>query len=108
MPKEKRNLLNALVATPEVDLFLGNGKANQKNSHPSAKKKNKVKPTKPKDEIAKNRLTESRTPIGARVQSSLAKELIYLAAKRKLAGKFPWYQRDIIEEAIKEWVSNNK
>lgn len=76
--------------------------AKPKNPRPGKASK-KQSPAAP----AANTLSQPRVAITTRFQPATADNLRRTSLERKLAGKSPWSQQEIIEQAVLDWLAEN-
>lgn len=109
MHQNRKTLLDSI--DPQVSAFLQEG-------NPKAKQDKQAKQEKPKElqetnqgqhhEVAFNNTTIALKPVTFMLSSDLVDEIMLLSAQRKISKQKPYSQKDILTEALRDWISKNK
>lgn len=108
MHQNRKTLLDSI--DPQVSAFLqeGNPKTKQDKQAKLEKPKELQEPKKEHQEIAFSNATVSLKPVTFMLSSDLVDEIMLLSAQRKISKQKPYSQKDILTEALKDWINKNK
>jgi hypothetical protein len=107
MIQNRKSLLDSI--NPEASAFLQEG-------NPKAKQEKPKKIEKEEEQVL-SRLSEEMTakhtapvlkPVTFMLSSDLVDEIMLLSAKRKIIKQKPYSQKDILTEALRDWIDKNK
>ena len=110
MTKINRSLESAFDLTPDVEAYVSGADRTGENAGRKKIKKDVVgSKKKPKSNRRAEALAEkqARVAFSTRISQALLDELCLCMARRKVKFQAPWKQQEIVEKALREWLSRN-
>lgn len=105
MHQNRKSLLDSI--NPQVSAFLQEGAPKAKQEKPKKIAEPQEVPAENHEKPFKN-TTVALKPVTFMLSSDLIDEIMLLSAQRKVTKQKPYSQKDILTEALKEWINKNK
>lgn len=105
MHQNRKSLLDSI--NPQVSAFLQEGAPKAKQE--KLKKKEELqKLPKENEEIKYKHAVPALKPVTFMLSADLVDEVMLLSAQRKISRQKPYSQKDILTEALRDWINKNK
>jgi hypothetical protein len=105
MQQNRKSLLESIEPAASAFVQEGNPKIKQEKK----KKLEEVQPVEEQEhKVPFNNGTAPLKPVTFMLSTDLVDEIMMLSATRKIIKKKPYSQKDILTEALRDWINKNK